>query len=214
MRKIPLLLLCLCLVLPAAASAGGTVVTALATEVDPASLVSVAVDARITGFDSAAGTVTLDLIIPESYSFEDIDALQVGDSIFTRGREVEIRSMEEDDQGYIILNREENGDGPDTLWLYQYLDMNYQIMDGADNTWTLLGSVTVPVPDRLLFLDEIDPSTLESLYRPAVHDRDGFLALLAKDRSGDPGFDLNNVMVVFDSRGELALVRRYYVPWQ
>ena len=30
----------------------------------------------------------------------------------------------------------------------------------------------------------------------------------------DPGFAIRNVEVVFDEQGELALIRRFYVPWQ
>jgi hypothetical protein len=34
------------------------------------------------------------------------------------------------------------------------------------------------------------------------------------DATDDLGFDIRNVMVAFDEHGELALIRRYYVPWQ
>ncbi len=57
-----------------------------------------------------------------------------------------------------------------------------------------------------------DPATGETLLTPTVHNKDAFLTMM--DAPDDPGFDIRNVMVVFDDHGELALIRRYYVPWQ
>ena len=57
-----------------------------------------------------------------------------------------------------------------------------------------------------------DPATGETLLTPTVHNKDAFLTMM--DAPDDPGFDIRNVMVVFDDHEELALIRRYYVPWQ
>ena len=213
MRKVLCLALCLCLPLAAGtAAADRTVVTALAADVNPDTLVSVAVDARIPEYDPASGLLTVELIVPEMYDPEDIQSLKPGDAIFTQGREVEIRTVS-DDSGYIVLNAEDDEAG-EAVWLYESIDMNYWIMEYDDHTWTSLGTVQVPVPEHLLFLDGIDPSSGEALNSPSVHSGKEFLGILAAEDTEDSGFTANNVMVVFDGNGELALIQRNYVPWQ
>jgi len=129
------------------------------------------------------------------------------DVIFTQGHEVTIRTISEKD-GYLILNE----GGQDEVYLFESVDMNYWIMDDNDNTWTEFAVVSVPFSEHLLFLDDIDPATGEALLTPTVHNKADFLAIM--DKTDDPGFDIRNVMVAFDEHGELALIRRYYVPWQ
>ena len=75
------------------ASAERTVVTALAAEVNPDNLVSVATDAKV--ISCADGQFTITILVPERYPPEEINALKEGDAIFTEGREVEIRSITE-----------------------------------------------------------------------------------------------------------------------
>ena len=141
------------------------------------------------------------------YDPEEINALKVGDAIWTEGREVEIRSITERD-GYIVLN----ADTDDDVWLFESVDLNYWIMDVNDNTWLEFATVTVPASGHLLFLDGINPSTGESLLHPTVYNEEDFMTLM--NSADDPGFDIRNVEVVFDENGELALIRRFYVPWQ
>ena len=205
MRRCMAWVLLLLLLVCSAASAESKVVTALAAEVNPDHLVSVAVDAKIISCDGSQATVTV--LVPERYLPEEIRALKIGDAIYTQGREVEVRSITEKD-GYLVLN--EGTD--DAVWLFESVDMNYWIMDMNDNTWTEFATVTVPVSDHLIFLDEIDPSTGEGLLNPSVHNKAGFLKTMGS--AGDPGFDLRNVKAVFDEDGALAVIRRFYVPWQ
>jgi hypothetical protein len=187
------------------ASADRTVVTALAAEVNPDNLVSVAADAKV--LSCADGQFIITLLVPERYNPEEISALKVGDAIYTEGREVEIRSITERD-GDLVLN----ADAEDEIRLFESVDQSYRIMDTHDNTWLELATVTVPASAKLLFLDGINPSTGEPLLHPTVHNKEDFLAIMnSKD---DPGFDIRNVEVVFDENGELALIRRSYVPWQ
>ena len=193
------------LFLVSGAAADRTVVTAIASEVNPDELVSVAVNAEITGYDD--GSLTVSLLVPERYRPDEIISLSPGDAIYTQGHEVDIRTITDKD-GYLVLNDGE----ADEVWLFESIDLNYWIMDVDDNTWTTIATIRVPVPERLMFLDEIDPSTGESLLIPTVHNAREFLEIM-KDED-DPGFDRHNAMVVFDDRGELAMIRRYYVPWQ
>ena len=190
-----------------AATEEHTVMTALAAEVNPDHLVSIAADAKITGYDSGRNTASVTILVPERYALEEIMALKIGDAIYTQGREVDIRTISEVD-GYIVLN--EGAD--DEVYLFESVDLNYWIMDVNDNTWTELATVSVPVADHLLFLDEIDPATGIGLLNPTVHNRTAFLKIM--NNPDDPGFDIRNVKAVFDEDGQLALIRRFYVPWQ
>ena len=213
MKKILCMVLCLCLSVPALAAAERTVVTALASEVNPEALSAVAVDARILEYDADGNTLTVELIVPERYDPEEIGALRVGDAIYTQGQEVEIRTITEN-SGYLVLNEGDYEFSEGSVWLYEGIDMTYWIADWHDNTWTLLATVQAPVSDHLLFLDGIDPSSGESLLKPTVHNRQEFLEMLEAEKEEGPGFATNNVTVVFDDTGALALVRRFYVPWQ
>lgn len=192
------------LLMVSVATAERTVVTALAAEVNPEHLVSIAADAKVLSY--VEGQLTITILVPERYDPEEINALKVGDAIYTEGREIEVRSIDEQD-GYIVLN----ADTDDDVWLFESVDLNYWVMDVNDNTWVELATVTVPISEHLLFLDGINPSTGESLLHPTVYNKEGFLTIM--NSTDDPGFDIRNVEVVFDENGELALIKRFYVPW-
>ena len=204
MKKWITLVLC-CLLLAGSASAEHTVATGLAIELDPENLVSVAFDAKIEGYADGAFTITI--LVPERYDPEEISALQVGDGIYTQGREVEIRSISDVD-GYLVFNE----GAEDEVYLFESVDLNYWIMDVNDNTWLELATVSVPAAERFIFLDGIDPATGEGLLHPTVHNLEGFRELM--EDPDDPGFDIRNVEAVTDEEGKLAVIRRLYVPWQ
>ena len=196
----------LCFLLRAGpASAEHTVATGLAIEIDPENLVSVAFDAKIDGYADGAFTITI--LVPERYDPEEISALQVGDGIYTQGREVGIRSISDVD-GYLVFNE----GAEDEVYLFESVDLNYWIMDVNDNTWLELATVTVPASEKLVFLDGIDPATGEGLLHPTVHNLEGLQGLMGDP--DDPGFDIHNVEIVMDEEGKLAVIRRFYVPWQ
>lgn len=204
MKKWIALVLCF-LLLAGSASAEHTVATGLAIELDPENLVSVAFDAKIEGYADGAFTVTI--LVPERYDPEEISALQVGDGIYTQGREVEIRSISDVD-GYLVFNE----GAEDEVYLFESVDLNYWIMDVNDNTWLELATVSVPASEKFILLDGIDPATGEGLLHPTVHNLEGFRELLGTE--DDPGFDIYNVEAVTDEEGKMAVIRRLYVPWQ
>ncbi len=200
--------------LPASAAPAHKTITAMATELNPEHLSSVAVNARIIGYSSVGNTLTLELIVPEVFDWEDVRNLAVGDAIYTQGHEVVIKTLTEN-AGYLVINEGEYEFSEGSVWLYENPDFNYQIADWHDNTWNTLATMEVPVSDRLLFLDHINPSSGDTLPLPAVHPADEFLSILrTESEEGGPGFAANNVYVVFDRDGRLASVHRYYVPWQ
>ena len=213
MKKLLCMICCLCLLVPAAVSAERKVITALASEINPGALASVSVNALVRSYNREDNTMTVELIIPETYDAYETESLQVGDAIYTQGQEVTIENIVKD-YGDIILNQRDPEDPTGTIMLYQDSDLNYRIMADGDHTWTSLGTVKIPVSDRMLFLDGISPSTGESLDLPAVRSLREFVAELEGTDIVGPGFAQKNVTVVIDEYGTLALVQRFYVPWQ
>ncbi|MBQ6288331.1 MAG: hypothetical protein IJK06_12810 [Clostridia bacterium] len=214
-RRITCILLCLLTVILCASASAGTCITAVATSVNPDNLACTAVNARILGYHPESNTLTLELIVPEVFSAEEVENLKVGDAIYSQGKEIPVKSIEDDGLSFSI-----NGGGYEyeegTLWLVQDStdDRNYRPMNYNDYLWTSLAEIQVPVPDSLLFLDDID--TLGGpLPLPAVYTAEEFLRILREEAEYDGvGFATNNVYVVFDGQGTLASIERYYVPWQ
>ena len=91
-------------------------------------------------------------------------------------------------------------------------DGNYRPVAYEDYIWLEMARIEVPVTEKLIFLDRIDPSSGEILSVPTVHNAGEFLDM--KKDADDPGFEANNVYVVFDENGDLAVIERFYVPWQ
>ena len=209
MRKLLCMVLCLCLLIPAMALAERKVVTALATNINPDDLSNTLVDARIKSYNKEENTITLEIIVPEFYDADEIKSLQIGDAIYTQGHEVTVNAINEYDCFIAVVQ-----DDDEVITIATDGETVYPIQDGDDFSWITLTTVTVPVPPHLIFLDGIDPATGEDLSLPTVHSAEEFIAMLEGKDKSDPGFDLNNVEIVFDSDVQPVIVRRRYVLWQ
>ena len=210
MKKLLCMVLCLCLLIPAMALAERKVVTALATNINPDDLSNTLVDARIKSYNKEDGTMTLEIIVPEFYDGEDIKNLQIGDAIYTQGHEVTVDAINEYDCFITVIQN----DPDEVIMIVTDLDTVCPIMDNDDFSWITLTTVTVPVMPYLVFLDGIDPATGEDLPLPTVHSAEEFIAILDGKNKSDPGFDLNNIEIVFDSSAQPYIIRRHYVLWQ
>ena len=210
MKKLLCMILCLCLLIPAMALAERKVVTALATNINPDDLSNTLVDARIKSYNKEDGTMTLEIIVPEFYDGEDIKNLQIGDAIYTQGHEVTVDAINEYDCFITVIQN----DPDEVIMIVTDLDTVCPIMDNDDFSWITLTTVTVPVMPYLVFLDGIDPATGEDLPLPTVHSAEEFIAILEGKNNSDPGFDLNNVEIVFDSSAQPYIIWRRYVLWQ
>ena len=210
MKRLLCMILCLCLLIPAMALAERKVVTALATNINPDDLSNTFVDARIKSYNKEDDTMTLEIIVPEFYDMEDIKNLQIGDAIYTQGHEVTVDAINEYDCFITVIQN-----NPDeVITIVTDLDTVCPIQDGDDFSWITLTTVTVPVMPYLVFLDGIDPATGEDLPLPTVHSAEEFIAMLEGKNKSDPGFDLNNTEIVFDSSAQPYIIRRHYVLWQ
>ena len=209
MRKLLCMVLCLCLLIPAMALAERKVVTALATKINPDDLSNTLVDARIKSYNTEENTITLEIIVPEFYDADEIKSLQIGDAIYTQGHEVTVNAINEYDCFIAVVQ-----DDDEVITIATDGETVYPIQDGDDFSWITLTTVTVPVPPHLIFLDGIDPATGEDLSLPTVHSAEEFIAMLEGKDKSDPGFDLNNTEIVFDSDVQPVIIRRNYVVWQ
>lgn len=209
MRKLLCMVLCLCLLIPAMALAERKVVTALATNINPDDLSNTLVDARIKSYNKEENTITLEIIVPEFYDADEIKSLQIGDAIYTQGHEVTVNAINEYDCFIAVVQ-----DDDEVITIATDGETVYPIQNGDDFSWITLTTVTVPVPPHLIFLDGIDPATGEDLSLPTVHSAEEFIAMLEGKDKSDPGFDLNNVEIVFDSDVQPVIIRRNYVVWQ
>ena len=197
-------------------AASAEVITALATEVNPEHLEKTSSYARILGYNEKENTLTVQLIVPEIFSQEDVEALKVGDSIYTGGQEVTIETIEKVDHwgdyirindGSVNLSRRADGSG------------NFAAVSEWDDayTWIELAEIECPVKDSLLFLDYINDETGNPLELPVVHTAMELTARLTEEDASEAfvvGFTADNVYVVFDGEGNLATIHRFYVPWQ
>ncbi len=205
------LLAALAVLMLAVSAASADTITAMATEPYMEVYAKYACCARIHDYDSETNMLEVELIIPEIFARDDVKGLQPGDAIYTGGQEVPIQTITEE-YGYIILNKGDYEFSEGSVWLMEDPDGNYRPVAYEDYIWLEMARIEVPVTERLLFLDRIDPSSGEILSVPTVHDADEFLGM-QKD-ADDPGFKANNVYVVFDENGNLAVIERFYVPWQ
>ena len=210
---LPVAALLLVLLAAGCASASAQTVTAMATEPYMETYAMYACDARIYAYDPVAGTLEIGLTIPEIFRSDEVESLIPGDAIFTGGREVPIGSVMKEN-GCVVLNGEEGEDPEDTVRLAGDAHGNYRPMTEEGCVRVEMARLFLPVTESLLFLDWIDPVTEEPLDKPSVHDAGEFLRRMADEKAGaaGPGFEKNNVIVVFDADGQLAVIGRHTVP--
>ena len=187
-------------------------VTGLAIEINPDHLESCATYVRIYAYHEETDTVSIEIIVPEKFDANDIDKLSVGDSIFTNGKEIMIESITEEYHvgGLIILNED-----TDPVWLTEDGQQNYRtIQNNDDYIWLSVATLEIPLPDNVLFLDEINPEDGGILDLPIVKNKVDLIKVFSEDEENfDYGLAVNNTYAVFNERGELAVIVRYYVPW-
>ena len=213
MTLLTMILLLLC------SPASADVITAMAIEINPEHLEKTASYARILGYNEDSNILTLELIVPESFAADDVQSLQAGDSIYTGGQEVVVKTIKKE-WDEVVINESSGELSDEFVLLYKegFGDVYHSMTRYDDNyCWLSLGEIECPVTDSLLFLDYIGAEWGEPLCLPIVRTGQMLMDCLRKeldDSSYSVGLSCDNVYVVFDGEGNLATIQRFYVPWQ
>ena len=158
--------------------------------------------ARLTDYNAEENTVQAEVLRAILLDREAVDALKAGDELVIGNDSVTVETLEKDEYG-VTINEEINlvyGDGTDVF--PSFYDHPY---------YEAIASLTLAIPDSLVFMDGIDPSSGEMLDEATEHTAAEFVAMLADGSM--PGFDEDNVYVTIEN-GEMIQVERFYTPWQ
>lgn len=182
MKKILCALLTLALLLCGLAVAEGRTVQPMAPEIDLAALADGTYGVAFQPDDLADGALKCTVYTEDCYDIVDISTLEVGDTIWAGGVEIEIKSLERDDD--LLIN---GGIDEDGYNLRAYDEDNCWKMALEDDyaTWTDRGETTLPLADGVTFTDgwNIDQepvtATGAEAVAEAIHgtDMDSFICL-------------------------------------
>ncbi len=161
--------------------------------------------ANITSYDAEAKTIDADLLQPVIMTEWQAVGINEGDTIKIGNEEVEIATLKYEGDDAVINDQyylRKNDDG-----LYNPYDFDYPIMEVAK-------TLTIDVPDTLVYKEEIDPESGVMLDEAkTLTAADLFSALEATKENGS-GFDRQNVSITFDEDGAATEIERFYAPWQ
>jgi hypothetical protein len=157
---------------------------------------------RLSDYSAEENTVQAEVLQEILLDREDVDALKVGDELTIGNESVTVNTLEKDEYG-VMVN--------DEIFL-AYAGGTDVIPSMYDHTYyETIATLTLEIPDSLIFMDGIDPSSGEMLDEMTEHTAAEFKDMLAAGTL--PGFDEDNVYVTFEN-GEMVLVERFYTPWQ
>lgn len=212
--RLAALVLCLAVIFPFMTPCSHTenVVTAIAAQIDPENPRNISCYARILGYNKAGNTLTVELLIPEVFHRGEIRSLEPGDILYTNGAEIIVQTIEVNDEyGYVLINEGEYQYAPGSVTLHEDPYGNYSPEKYGHKTYITLAVLECPVRETLLFLDYISADTYDSTDLPSVSSAAEFINAV---ENNEPGLDIDNISVVFDNNGDLAVIQRFFVSWQ
>ena len=215
------MILCLVMIFVSSAACAGTI-TAMAAPVNPDHLEKASCYARILGYNEDRDTLTVELIVPEVFAEEEVMELEVGDAIYTGGEEVTIQTIDwYEDDGYLVINAGAYEHAPGSVYLHMDRWGNYMPDRYGHPTYNTVAVLECPVTETLLFLDYTSAETGDALELPIVRTATELAETIQSieesrltKASYMVGLDIDNVYVVFDGDGQLAVVQRFFVSWQ
>ena len=215
------MILCLVMVFVCSAVCAETI-TAMATPVNPDHLEKTSCYARILGYNEDRNTLTVELIVPEVFAEEEVMVLEVGDAICTGGEEVTIQTIDRyEDDGYLVINAGAYEHAPGSVYLHMDRWGNYMPDRYGHPTYNTIAVLECPVTKTLLFLDYTSAETGDALELPIVRTATELAETIQSIEESRltkadymVGLDIDNVYVVFDGDGQLAVVQRFFVSWQ
>ena len=221
MRRVLVVVMCLMMVFVCSAVCAETI-TAMATPVNPDHLEKTSCYARILGYNEDRNTLTVELIVPEVFAEEEVMELEVGDAIYTGGEEVTIQTIDwYEDDGYLVINAGAYEHAPGSVYLLMDRWGNYMPDRYGHPTYNTIAVLECPVTKTLLFLDYTSAETGDALELPIVSTATELAETIQSIEESRltkadymVGLDIDNVYVVFDGDGQLAVVQRFFVSWQ
>ncbi|MDO5327439.1 MAG: hypothetical protein Q4G00_12060 [Clostridia bacterium] len=137
----------------------------------------------------------------ESYTAEEVEALQPGDTIIVGGEEFKIKEIKQDEFGYefvgelyaIFVTKNEKG-------LYN------AVTDTENRFYRNLFAIEVPAPSDMVFLDWSDP---EAEAPTELTLKDYVNRYMNDEINSTP----DNTEITFDENGNLTAVTYRYSPW-
>ena len=215
------MMLCLVMVFVCSEVCAETI-TAMATPVNPDHLEKTSCYARILGYNEDRNTLTVELIVPEVFAEEEVMELEVGDAIYTGGEEVTIQTIDwYEDDGYLVINAGAYEHAPGSVYLHMDRWGNYMPDRYGHPTYNTIAVLECPVTETLLFLDYTSAETGDALELPIVRTATELAETIQSIEESRltkadymVGLDIDNVYVVFDGDGQLAVVQRFFVSWQ
>ena len=213
MKTRAVLLIVMCLLISTGACA--QTMYPIAPDVQMDALESLSIMCTVDAFNVDEKTIDVTLYVPELFEEKALAALQPGDVVVSDGVPCTIENLQYDNGYSISINGGEDSYSGEGLYFYCDSDGYAQHLEYDAGIYTKLGSETLQLPERFLFLDGDVPDTGEPLDRPTVHSLAEFMTLLAKEKAEDGiGLASKNAYIVFDGSGIPALLCRYYVSWQ
>ena len=158
---------------------------------------------NLTGYDPETDTVQAEVMHIVTVPRETAESLQAGDTLTAGAFSEKIETIENDGNGTILIN--------DGISLIRYGD-EYQIHCYGLIWMETYMKLTLPVPDGLTVLDDIDPATGEEREEPAQYTADEFRKMLAAETY--PDFATDNTWVTYGDDGGMVRVERKYSPVQ
>ena len=158
---------------------------------------------NLTDYNPETGTVHASVLRADLLEADLVETLVPGDTLSFGNEEVTVETIEPESDGEYLVNG--------TITLSRYGE-EYHVFYGEREYLYEFASLDLTVGENVEFLDDIDPETGEMADETTVHSAKEFAAMLENETA--PGFASENVFVSYNGNGEMALVQRFYVPWQ
>ena len=161
--------------------------------------------ANITAFDAETKTLEVTLLTPIVMTEWDTVKINEGDTIRIGAADILIATLAYDEDDAVINDEyylRKNEDGLYNPYFYEKPVLKE------------VKTLTINVPDTLVFTDDIDPENGTPLDESkALNASELFAALEAANNDGIR-FDSENINITFDDNGQVTVIERCYTPWQ
>ena len=202
MKKI-VALLCAVLLLSVSCAAMAQTVYAQPAELLRPLLAGKTLTATVSGYttnSNGLATLYISLFEKAHFSAEDVKALQPGDTLLSSGKEVNIKSIEADENSYKLTDEWGN---------VQYLNPDdsggyYMVSETEETLWLNVIQLECYLADGFEYVDASDEEAA-----PVVRTNEDLIA----DYNGSKVFLPDNMQITFDDNCRVVRVTYLYSPW-